>query len=561
MLPKINTHRNYLSAIGKTKNIELLSSRRLANNGILSKAIVDRNDRSELAFIPTFDESDFHHGGNKRVDSSHFLPMLRLLNASATAITDDDLKELANNRGLIKVVLEDCHNLIDVSSLSYISTLEEIHLRGCSKVSSIGGIGRLPMLWLLDLSQTAVTANDLKGLRESRSLVKIRLDDCKNLNAVNCLSCITSVEEIYIRGCKNVKHIGSLGLLSTLHTLDVSKMPITNEGLLGIGASCGLERIFLGDCKLLSNVSTLSSIRTLREVSLSGCVRLESVGVLGVLPSLCLLDVSKTSLTDEGLDGLSVNNSLRKIILDDCVRLTNVSELSFIKSLKEIYLTGCISISGVGVLGVLPSLCVLDVSKTSLTDEGLDGLSVNRSLEKIILDDCARLTNVSELSSIMSLRDVRLRGCNKMTGISGLGSLPELDSLDLSMTAVTSRSLSGLGASPSLSKIFLEDCWNLTSVHTLSSILTLEEIYLRGCIRVTDVGALGTLPVLCLLDVSKTSVTDEGLDGLSASPTLKRILLEDCTRINTIAALASIHTISEVNVCGCSGVKSFLSTP
>ncbi|EKF30257.1 leucine-rich repeat protein 1 (LRRP1), putative [Trypanosoma cruzi marinkellei] len=490
MLPKINTNRNCFLTIGKTKDLEILSSKRIANNGTFSKAIVNRNDRSELAFIPTFDESDFHHGGNKRVESSHLLPMLRLLNASATAITDDDLKELAHNRGLLKVVLEYCHNLIDVSSLSCISTLEEIHLRGCSKVAFIGGIGQLPMLWLLDLSQTAVTANDLKSLRESRSLVKICLDDCKNLHSVNCLSCITSVEEIYIRGCKNVKHIGSLGLLSTLHTLDVSKMPITNKGLHGIGASCSLERIFLEDCKLLSNVSTLSSIRTLREISLSGCVRLESVGVLGALPAL----------------------------------------------------------------GVLVA------SKTSLTDEGLVGLSVNRSLEKIILDDCARLTDVSELSSIISLRDVRLRGCNKMTSVSGLGLLPELHSLDLSMTAVTSRSLRGLGVSPSLSKIFLEECWNLTSVYTLSSIFTLEEIYLRGCIRVTDVGALGTLPVLCLLDVSKTSVTDEGLDGLSASPTLKRILLEDCTKITTIACLASIHTISEVNVCGCSGVKSFLST-
>ncbi|RNF04279.1 putative leucine-rich repeat protein 1 (LRRP1) [Trypanosoma conorhini] len=558
MLPKITAHRKHPFSTGSPKRDIDLPGPKHMNNVLFTKSDFYRRDRRELARVPTLGESEICSRGNESVMSSQFLPILRLLKASTTAISDEDLKEIANNRSLQKIFLQDCKNLTDVGAFSSTLTLEEMHLRGCSKLVSIGDIGQLPLLWLLDLSKTSVTDNDLKSLSGSKSLLKIFLEDCKNLTAIDFLSSITSIEEISIRGCHKVKHIGSLGLLSALHTLDVSKISINNSGLLGLGASRSLEKIFLENCKQLSNVSTFSSIRSLREIYLSRCVRLTSVDTLGTLPALCVLDASKTSLTDEGLEGLSASRSLEKIILEDCVCLACVSALSYIISLKEIYLSGCTLISEIGVLGLLPALCVLDASKTSLTDEGLEGLSASRSLEKIILEDCVCLTCVSELSSVMSLKELRLRGCNRLTIVSGLGLLPDLCALDLSMTAVTGVSLRGLGESPSLSKLFLENCLNLTSVQSLSTVLALEEIYLRGCVRVSDVGALGALPVLQLLDVSKTSVTDEGLDGLSASLTLKRILLEDCAKLTTVASLTYVHTIEEMNVCGCSGVTSFI---
>ncbi|ORC91886.1 leucine-rich repeat protein 1 (LRRP1) [Trypanosoma theileri] len=562
MLPSIKKEERFF-LICRDPEINYASSRteNTVKTITLPRRIVNDQNKYCLRIIDSFGEDESPNGNGSVPESFGHLPTLRSLNLSATAVSDRNLAEFSASRSLVKIILEDCKCITSVSPLSSIITLEEIKICGCSQVSNVGILGVLPSLRILDASKTAVTNDGLKGLEETSTLVKIILEECGGLKGVNTLSSIKPLEEISLRGCNQLKNIGGLGLLTKLQILDVSKTPLRDSDLMGLGASRSLQKILLLDCKSLTSVNTLTSIRTLKEIFLAGCLRLKTIGVLGTLPVLRSVDVSRSSITDDGLEGLSESPSLLNIILEDCNSLTDVSILSSIITLEEIKLRGCIRVTTLGALGLLPMLRILDGSKTSVTDDGLEGLSRSRSLVKIILEECDSLTNVSILSSIVTLEEIKLRGCIRVTTLGSLGLLPMLVILDASKTAVTDTGIRGLGASHSLSKIFLEDCGNLTSVLTLSSIYSLEEMYIQGCLRMTSIGILGTLPTLRLLDASNTPVTDDGLKGLGDSCSLSKISLEDCKNLTNVASLASIHTLTEINLRGCTGLMNLGTLP
>ncbi|KEG05835.1 putative leucine-rich repeat protein (LRRP) [Trypanosoma grayi] len=80
---------------------------------------------------------------------------------------------------------------------------------------------------------------------------------------------------------------------------------------------------------------------------------------------------------------------------------------------------------------------------------------------------------------------------------------------------------------------------------------------LFNCEGVKTFGALGRLPVLRVLDLGCTAITDRELQGLSASRSLVKIVLRTCNRLTDVSPLASVERLEEVNVSGCEGVKSF----
>ncbi|KEG05179.1 putative leucine-rich repeat protein (LRRP), partial [Trypanosoma grayi] len=151
---------------------------------------------------------------------------------------------------------------------------------------------------------------------------------------------------------------------------------------------------------------------------------------------------------------------------------------------------------------------------------GLWGLSVSRSLVEIVLQHCNRLTDVSPLASIETLEELNKSGCERVRSLGALGRLPVLRVLDLGCTAITDRELQNLSASRSLVKIVLWSCRHLTDVSPLASIETLEVVNMSGCEEVRSLGALGRLPVLRVLDLGCTAITDGGLWGLSVSRSL-----------------------------------------
>ncbi|KEG12366.1 leucine-rich repeat protein 1 (LRRP1) [Trypanosoma grayi] len=309
----------------------------------------------------------------------------------------------------------------DMHCLGLLQNLEELSLRNCYRVTSCQRISQLPLLRVLDISFTRVTNEELTGLSASRSLVKVVLLNCRRLTDVSPLASIRTLEEVYLSGSEGVRSFGALGRLPVLRLLDFGCTAITDEELRCLSGSRSLVKVVLRHCRYLTDVSPLASVETLEEVDLSGCEGVRTVGALGRLPVLRVLDLGSAAITYGELQGLSASCSLVKIVLQHCRYLTDVSPLASIETLEEVYLFGSERVKIVGALGRLPVLRVLDLGSAAITDWELQRLSASRSLVKIVLQHCRYLTDVSPLASIRTLEEVYLSGCERVRSFGALG--------------------------------------------------------------------------------------------------------------------------------------------
>ncbi|KEG09228.1 putative leucine-rich repeat protein (LRRP) [Trypanosoma grayi] len=308
-----------------------------------------------------------------------------------------------------------------------------------------------------------------------------------------------------LSGCRGVKIVGALGRLPALRELNLRSTAITDEDLRCLSASRSLVKIDLGGCRCVTNESPLASIATLEEVNLSGCRGATSAAAFCTLPVLRSLDLQSTAISDEELRCLSASLHLVKINVAECGRLTDISPLALMETLEEVYLCECARVRSFGVLGTLPRLRVLDLSRTAITDEELRLLSASRSLVKIDLQDCEHLTDVSPLASVSTLVVMNLSGCRGVKIVGALGRLPALRELDLNGTSVTNWELEDLSASRSLVKIALSYCMYITDVSPLSSVQTLEEVDLSRCRYMMTVSVLSRLSRLRVLRLDADS--------------------------------------------------------
>jgi hypothetical protein len=146
----------------------------------------------------------------------------------------------------------------------------------------------------------------------------------------------------------------------------------------------------------------------------------------------------------------------------------------------------------VGWLRNYQALKILNfLNRSSITDAGIRGLELIRTLEELYLNYCNFITDVS------FLRDCRV-----------------LKKLDLSYTAVTDAGIRGLELIP-----------------------TLEVFILFGCRRIADVSCLRSCPALKSLVLSNTSVTDAGIRGLELILTLTELYLHKCRHVHDLSAL------------------------
>ncbi|WP_145294045.1 leucine-rich repeat domain-containing protein [Planctopirus ephydatiae] len=97
--------------------------------------------------------------------------------------------------------------------------------------------------------------------------------------------------------------------------------------------------------------------------------------------SLTALDVSSAHITDVGVQVIVRQCKLKSLMFRDAVGVTDRSmvDISGCKTLRELYLEGTsVSDDGIGHIGRLPELWSLDISRTAVTDIGLERIASDR---------------------------------------------------------------------------------------------------------------------------------------------------------------------------------------
>jgi Leucine-rich repeat (LRR) protein len=159
--------------------------------------------------------------------------------------------------------------------------------------------------------------------------------------------------------------LAHLSHVRTLEALDVGFAEITDVGLDHLSALSNLRELAIGGNKLTDvGLAALRQLPGLTALSLSGSQRTDS-GLWSV------------SLTEPGLDTIVALSELRELRLDGLpVSARWLEKLKTLNHLERLTLQGCgrVGDDAVAVLTSWPSLRLLDLKATAVTEKGIADL-------------------------------------------------------------------------------------------------------------------------------------------------------------------------------------------
>lgn len=197
---------------------------------------------------------------------------LRVLHLPPTT-TDEKLAQLLTHLPqLEKLVLKDCHQVTEVSSVAGLTNLMHLEINYGPELVDITPLAGLTRLKVLDLKNTQV--EDLGPLAKLSSLEWLYLSNSKQVNDISPLRNLTNLRILSLDGCKGVRDITPLSKLTKLTILNLS----------------GLEEV--------SDISALSNLTQLRNLYLRRCKKISRTQVRELRKSLprCRIEVHDARL-------------------------------------------------------------------------------------------------------------------------------------------------------------------------------------------------------------------------------------------------------------------------
>ncbi|KAK7383283.1 hypothetical protein VNO78_28957 [Psophocarpus tetragonolobus] len=281
------------------------------------------------------------------------------------------------------------------------------------------------------------------GIQNLKHLKRIDLSNSKNLLELPDFSKASNLEEVELYGCKNLRNV---------HPSILSQ----NK----------LVRLNLFYCKALTSLRCDSHLRSLRDLFLGGCSRLEEFSVT----SENMKDLILTSTAIHELP--SSIGSLRKLetlTLDNCKSLNNLpNKIANLRSLRMLHIYGCTQ---------------LDASNLHILVKGLG------SLEILKLEECRNLFEIPDnINLLSSLRELLLKGTDIERVPASIKHLSKLEKLDLSGCT---RLYSLPELPQSIKELYATNCSSLETVmFTLSAVETLQTYKIhtqfQNCVKLDE---------------------------------------------------------------------------
>ncbi|CAD2218947.1 leucine-richprotein (LRRP) [Angomonas deanei] len=404
--------------------------------------------------------------------------------------------------------------------------------------------------------QNGVSGEDIQPVLLGGQLRLLRLQQLfVDDHVVELLSACQQLRELNLSFCKGMQGLNALWPhLKLLSRLNLSYSDIEDEDITGIVTRCDhLKEVYVRGCKYIRDFTTFRSLVNLEYLDTTECVSLENASFFG--------DYRCTKL--------------RKIILDQCPQLYDISPLGAVRSLEDIQLSGtsvrgadmkglqtCPYLSTVNIsgckcidyfsMGSLMRLKRIDASHSSLNDTDLAALVKCERLEEVDLSYCEQVFSVADLANIptilrlnLSYSAVNTEGFNalarhganlrldflNLSGCTGIGDLFDLEHLDTIRTLLLSMS--------SVSEATLAYIAKCRSIETLD---------LSGCPQIKYAGDLAPMAALRYLNLSLTSIDDTSLKGIAKCGLIDHIELSGCESITDVSPLTRLPVLERLNL-------------
>ncbi|XP_030925032.1 protein SUPPRESSOR OF npr1-1, CONSTITUTIVE 1-like [Quercus lobata] len=218
-------------------------------------------------------------------------------------------------------------------------------------------------------------------------------NNLKSINLERCISirklpdlCTPNLERLNINGCENLIEVyEAIGSLDKLKSWSLKK------------------------CKKLQILPSCFRLKSLEDINLDGCVSLEKLPDLGA-PNLENLNMDNCENLIEVHEAIGSLDKLKRWDLSNCKKLQILPSSFRLKSLKDIYLNGCVSLEKLPDLGA-PNLEYLNINNCENLIEVHEAIG---SLDKLKLWDlmkCKKLQILPSSFRLNSLEEIDLDGC------------------------------------------------------------------------------------------------------------------------------------------------------
>ncbi|KAF7147231.1 hypothetical protein RHSIM_Rhsim03G0013200 [Rhododendron simsii] len=290
---------------------------------------------SDLKELTHFSLSGCKHLGRFR--RTHSLPSLQVLDLSG-AINFQEFHQLSPGLPTgIKIL-----DLSETRLRNLPSSMNPRHLflKRCSGIQKLTCTQTLQNLEVLDLSgTTSLVEIEDKFFSKLDSLQILNLSET-SIQSLPSLSNVSDLRQLFLSGCKSLTEIKdeSFEHMSCLEHLDLSETRIKFlPSLLNLG---NLSMLSLKGCTQLEKIPALETLSNLEELNLCGidCLKEMGAGFLEHMSQLQILDLSETQVVE--LPSMSNLKSLHQLYLRGCQRLQRVPNLEELTTLEVLDLSG-----------------------------------------------------------------------------------------------------------------------------------------------------------------------------------------------------------------------------
>ena len=355
--------------------------------------------------------------------------------------------ELSNSsslEGLINLeslILKDSDStLVELDGVSSLSKLKhfEINSEGFYGNSSLqNSLKSLKSLLNKSLDMTSLDLSDfralenLDGLQSMAQLKTLDISSCSRLKNIDSLKDLASLEEVkfeYLESLESLEYLKYTGTELDLWGWDGLK------NLDGVQNMPQLESIIIGGTNI-SDITALKCMRFLKEILIRNCNNLLSLSGIESLPSLKELNLDSDIIIS--LRDLKDLPNLDKVQIE-CDKLINLEGLEGASNITDLNLTSK-GLEDISDIKSLIKLKNLDLSNCS-SIESLSGLEQLKLLESLKVTDCSKLKSLDGAPKpdvyLLGSRwgagvEVDLSGCSSLKDISALSGASKIDRFDI----------------------------------------------------------------------------------------------------------------------------------
>ncbi|KAK4746760.1 hypothetical protein SAY87_025797 [Trapa incisa] len=330
------------------------------------------------------------------------LETLTLWTCSGLMTLPDSIGELDS---LVKLDLDGTKIAELPDSIGNLRKLEQLTLSGCSRLKALPhSIGNLKSLNKLYVSRTAITELP-ESIGDLEKLQEIRAEGCKLRKISNCFSALMKLEEFHAGSNEFLVELPEgVSSLYCLKNLDLNRSRISDLPS-SISQLSLLEVLNLENCDQLrhlpekTNLPCLSKLTNLLELQFEECSKNKGFEILGIedLHSLCEFRV--VNCNSNHMDGLRLPENLNFMMIKDSQSLRRSPDLSRLRKLEQLVLSGCKRLAEAPGLGNLKGLKLLEISDCSSL-ERIENLSRLKHLVELDITCCQALTNIEGINRL-----------------------------------------------------------------------------------------------------------------------------------------------------------------